>query len=195
MFSATILTRPLCVSPLHCNTWFRVLTCPGRDWLATVTFYGYPIFCGDAVSCYNPQFTSLCVPATLLHKYQGIHMSRIRMISYSHILRISHFFHWMMFSATILTKPLCVSPLDCYTRFKVPSWPGQGWLATVTFYRYPIFFRGMLCSVRILTIPLCMSLLHCYTRFRVPSWLATVSFYGYVKKKSRGCCLSATLLT
>ena len=52
----------------------------------------YPNFSGYAVFCYNPHETSLHVPATLLHEIQDTHMSRTRMISYSHILRISEFF-------------------------------------------------------------------------------------------------------
>ena len=72
-------------------------------------------------------------------------MSRTRIISYSHIYEYPNVFQGMMFSATILTIPLCVSPLHCYTRFRV------------------------LFSATILTKTYCGSPLHRYTRFRVPS--------------------------
>ena len=143
LFSATILTKPLCVSPLHCYTRFRVPTCPGQGWLATVTFYGFPIFFRGMLFSATILTKPLCVSP--LHCYTRFRvptspgqgwLATVKFYGYP------NFFGAMLFSATILTKPLCVSLLHCYTRFSIPPCPGQKWLATLIFYTHPIFFWG-----------------------------------------------------
>ena len=98
-------------------------------------------------------------------------MPKTRMISYSQILWISHFFS----SSGKLF--ICYTP---YSRFRGPPCPGKGWLATVTFYGYPKFFQGMLFSAIILIIPLFTSPLHCYTRFMVPMSRRKVYCYSQI---------------
>ena len=122
-------------------------------------------------------------------------MSRTRMISYSHILRISQFFWGVLFSATILTKPLCVSPLHCYTRFRVHTCPEQGWLATVTFYGYPtISYNQILPKSDFLCCKGCCYLLQ---QLWIYPWYSSVNVCSFIyglllwgKPFSFGVCVS-----
>ena len=101
----------------------------------------------------------------------------------------------MLFSATILTKPLCVSPLHCYTRFLVHTCPEQGWLATVTFYGYPtISYNQILPKSDFLCCKGCCYLLQ---QLWIYPWYSSVNVCSFIyglllwgKPFSFGVCVS-----